>query len=537
MPEAHVTAPRFRRIVRYGVPICVALVLCVLPTLFAGTPVPNAHDEFGYLLSADTFASGRLTNPTPEHWQHFETIHQLQTPSYQSKYPPAQGLVLALGQWLWHPILGVWLGVAAMIAALVWMLDGLVPRYWSLVGGMIAALQFVVVGNAYANSQFGYWSQSYWGGAMAAGAGALVLGSLPRLLTPQRFVSARRSVRTVRFLAGVAFAVGGIVLANTRPKEGLIVIIPVLAILAWTALRTPQGRRRRTIFFAALPTVVLGGTALWLMKSYNFAVTGSPWTLPWKLHYEQYCVFPLLVWQEARSGVEWSCVKLAAWYGGQELEFAERHHSVAGFAVATVNKLGRTWIFFLGPVLTLPFACVLWANSRPWHRLAMLLVGLMVLNHLVSFAAFPHYSAPVTGAFLLLTIGGVRVLCAHRKWRRQRSRILMVLFAVLTVQAAYGVFAAVADIQHNRRHRTAVAEDLEASPGRDLVFVRYGPASSAEDEYVFNRADLDSADIVWARERTDRENSLLRASMPDRRVWRLEVGYRGKPRRIVPLDD
>jgi PAS domain S-box-containing protein len=158
----------------------------------------------------------------PIELSHFETMHVLMKPTMQSKYPPAQGLVLAAGQALTgQAITAVWASFALACVALYWCLRPWTPRRWAFFGGLLPCLRFGT-GLYFHDNHWTYWASSYWGGAVALLGGCLVLGSAVRLI---RTTAGKRE----SLLLGLGLSI----LATSRPWEGLALAAPVLLLLIW----------------------------------------------------------------------------------------------------------------------------------------------------------------------------------------------------------------------------------------------------------------------------------------------------------------
>jgi hypothetical protein len=481
--------------------IVIGVRLAVLPQLPA--PVPGIHDEYSYLLLGDTLAHGRLANPPHPLWVSFETFHVNWFPTYSSKYPPGQGAVLAVGQLLGHPWIGVLLSVAAMCGAILWMLQAWLPARWALLGAVLVALKFGIAS---------YWINSYWGGAVAATGGALVLGAMPRI------------VRRARTRDALLLGLGIALLANTRPYEGFLFCIPVAGwFLWWLTGRTKPAVTPRTRFvrvFAPLASLFLLTIAF--IGYYNWRLTGKALLFPHVLNSRTYRSTALFLWQHPKQPLAYHNQQFEDFYNGWERE--DYDNTWAGVRKVSMEKLersGGTYLWWSALLLLPGLPFVLFDRKM---RLPIFIFLLGTAGLLALIWSMPHYAAPLTCVIFLLIVQAFRHLRTIRL--RGRPLGLALSWAILYVLA---IDTGLSPLRHlcdqlewtcrGDPSRAVIAKNLSKTPGMHLVVVRYEEGHNLHDEWVYNGAEIDTAKVLWARELDPVQNAKLFAYFKDRRIW------------------
>jgi len=474
-------------------------------------PTPDIYDEFSQLLVADTLLHGRLANPPHALHQFFETFFVLQQPTYSSMYPLGQGFVLAFGRLLSGiPWTGILLATGSFCAACYWMLRGWVSPGLALLGGLLALAEF---------GPLCQWTNSYWGGgSVAAAAGCVVFGALPRIRDHFRPRDC--------FLLGVGFGVHVL----TRQFESVFLLLSIF--LFFTAkVRNVV----RVAGYAALPLIPVAMVIL----LQNRAVTHSWFTLPEQLHRYQYGIPITLTVESLPTPHVPLTPQQATDFRAESLQHGSGRDTLTGFLLRLEYRVRYYRFFFLPPLyLSLVAFCCSLRERRLWWiatTLALFALGTNLFPYLLV-----HYLAGVAGLFVLVSVLGIQKISGLRVRGAAVGLDIAQVLIVLSLAEFFGWYCLhlferpelysvlqyetwdAINHENQPKRRTAVKEQLAEVAGKLLIFVRYSPRHIYQDEWVWNEADIDAARIVYARDLGADANKTLLQYYPNRKVLLLE---------------
>jgi hypothetical protein len=383
---------------------------------------------------------------------------------------------------------------------------------------------------------FTYWVNGYYGGAVASIGGALIFGALPRIR------------RRRRWRDGLLLGVGLALLANSRPFEGFVLGCLVgVVLLLWARRSSGSGRdgsfRLNHPRFIVPVCVVLAITAA-SMSLYFYRITGSPFRMPYQLYQQAYDPVPNFIWQPLVTGITYRHAAMQD-FMTWTLPIYKRNRTVRGVGLHLLEIAAYVWLFFIGPALSLLLVTAPLVIRDRRIRLLLVIGGVFLLTLLMETYFSLHYAAPLTALIYLVLVQSMRHLYVW-KWRGRATGRQLVRALPLICLVMFAVRVGARPLQLNldpnswrsagyyanafAPKRARIVRQLEAMEGKHLVVVRYDAEHRSGEEWVYNRADIDAAKIVWAREMDESSNRELIGYFRGRRVWLLEADAVGAPR-------
>ncbi|AEG91354.1 hypothetical protein [Ramlibacter tataouinensis] len=488
-----------------------AIAMRALALAWVGIPDPLVHDEHSIWLQGQTFAAGRMANPTHPLWEHFETFYVNHVPAYASMYFPGRGAPLALGFAMFgDPWIGVWLSMVLLCMATTWMLQGWVSPGLALLGGLIVAVRLGVLS---------FWVNSYYGGAIIAFGATLVVGALPRLL------------REPRWTQGLVMGLGAAILMVSRPYEGALLCAPVGLLLAWRFARPRLPATRKALAHAFVPAIACIAAGAALLVSYNLATTQNALKTPYGLNRATYASAPAFVVADAVPSAQRGPQHFRDYFA-EEAEPYERTTSALQVARGIVGKVGYTWNFYVGLTFLAAFLAGLWSSRRDGFLLGT--SGFFMAGYALVTWNFPQYTAPLMPILMVIMMRGFQWLASTGNPLGLGAARMMPTVAVVLLMASLGVAGAAPQVfsgsspqapcckvdQPNLRQQ--INARLASIPGRDLVLVLNSPHNPLTFELVNNDPDIDQAPVVWAHRLGDARDERLLQYFSDRVVWTFE---------------
>jgi len=508
-----------------------------------GIPLAQNQDEYSYLLMAETFAQGRLTNPAHPMREFFDNLNIINYPSFTSKYPPAQGIALAFGILLFKtPFAGVLLSGAGACMSTFWMLRAFFSPKWSLIGALLTLTHPTIF----------YWSIGYHFGFVACLGATLCLGALFRINHVQRIRHA------------VIFGLGIVILANSRPFEGLVACVPMLIFVIVRFFKQIKNRvffKETTLKFIIPVTAILILNFSW-MSYYNYKVTGDALKLPYVSYNEQYDPIPLfLPLFSPPKADEAYRNQLVQEYQNTRItrnelmrkfhvyEFDEfyipllsnftNHHNSNVFMFALKKAYGN-FVYF-SETTWLVYSIILLAGVFLFttDKKFLFFIGAVCFCFFsASFATYNqnHYFAPFAG-YLILLITLIFYQMSNINFVTNKfitSFAVALIIAQLFILFTDKMFTTRTSEHQHLQVQTVFERTLHQLPGKHLVLIDFSSGNynqgygkrylSITDRTYFNEPNIDNSKVVWANSLNEEQNKKLFDYFSGREVWILGFG-------------
>ncbi len=229
-----------------------------------------------------------------------------------------------------------------------------------------------------------------------------------------------------------------------------------------------------------------------------------------------------------------------------QFQTAQAATTVSGFVKNALANAGYFWMFYVGPVLTLPLIMLPRVLKDRRIRFLVIAGGVFAAALALDLWFYAHYAAPATALFYALGLQAMR----HMRFCRRRQgspgaflvrAIPVICLTMVALRLAAQPLSYYLPPDHPETwvhtrpgnvDRAGVADRLKSLDGRHLAVIRYAPGHNWFAEWVYNEANIDGAKVVWAHDMGEDGNRELLEYFKARHVWLVEPDL--KPPRVSP---
>ena len=340
--------------------------------------------------------------------------------------------------------------------------------------------------------------------------GALLLGSLFKI---DQNLQLKYSL-----LAGLGISI----LMVTRPLEGACLTVLVFGVLVVRQILNAESHWTRFVGRVMVPAAAIVLPAIIVLGVYNQSITGSGMKMPYTIHEDAYGWNPLFIWQDTKRKPEYRHVAMQAFHGEDVLKTAEEYATFGSTLDKFYQVTMKVEYFFLGLSLVYGLFGVPWLLKEKKYWLPLATLAIIFPTVYLTPWGNAHYIAPIACLIFLIVFSGMIKIWATVPDPSRKALLWMVL-VMHTVWFGKSASDLWCDFPNNwAQRRASIERTLKSEPQKDLVFVRYDRNHDGNQEWVYNHANIDQSEVVWAREISPEKDKALMEYFSDRKVWLVE---------------